>query len=111
TTANSIVAVGWAQALIALFVGILNLYVATRLLKIASVTLLDALKPAVLAGIIMSAVILIFLSIAKSMITWVQLGLGTILGVLSYIAAIWIFQRDVIDTASIQIRSALTRIK
>ena len=111
TTANSIVAVGWAQALIALFVGILNLYVATRLLKIASVTLLDALKPAVLAGIIMSAVILIFLSIAKSMIPWVQLGLGTILGVLSYIAAIWIFQRDVIDTASIQIRSALTRIK
>jgi O-antigen/teichoic acid export membrane protein len=111
TTANSIVAVGWAQALIALFAGILNLVVAARLLKIASTTLLDALKPAVLAGILMSAVILIFLSTAKSMIPWAQLGLGTMLGALSYIAAIWIFQRDVIDTVSIQIRSALTRIK
>ena len=111
TTANSIVAVGWAQALIALFAGILNLVVAARLLKIASTTLLDALKPAVLAGVLMSAVVFIFLSIAKNMIPWMQLGLGTILGAFSYIAAIWIFQRDVIDNASIQIRSALTRIK
>jgi O-antigen/teichoic acid export membrane protein len=107
---QSIVAVGWVQAVVAGFGVALNLYVAAKLLKISPRILFDALRPAFLAGFFMVCAILLVLFFTGNSNSWIQLGLSIIFGAAAYITSLWIFQRDVIDSASRQVRSALSRV-
>lgn len=107
TSLNSIVAVGWAQAAVAFVAGVLNLYVAARVLNISPAVLFNALRPAFLAGTIMAGAVILALFLSENMNAWAQLGLGTFFGAIVYLGALWIFQRDVVLAVSRQVRFAL----
>jgi PST family polysaccharide transporter len=109
TMAKSIVAVGWMQAAVALVGGALNLYIATRLIKLPVAKLLDALRPALISSIFMAVAVLVTLFLSQNLQPVVQLVVSILFGCLSYLAALWVFQRDVVQAASLQLRSALGR--
>jgi O-antigen/teichoic acid export membrane protein len=109
TVAHSIVAVGWMQALVALIGGAINLYIATRLIKLPVRNLLAALQPALIAGFFMAGTVIIVLFFADDAHAKIQLALSVFLGGLTYLTALWVFQRDVVKAATLQVRSALGR--
>ncbi len=108
--ANSIVAVGWVQAIVAFLGGALNLFVAAKLLNIPFQTLFIAFRPAFLAGSFLACAVGIVILLFGDANPWLQLGLGTFIGAFAYFAALWIFQRDVVVTAWVLLRSALGKV-
>lgn len=99
SVAQSIVAVSWMHALVALIGTALNLYVAARILKLPLWELGRALFPSLVSGFLMSGVVLGFLTLADGAGAWVQLICSILLGGLTYIGSLWLFQRDVIPDA------------
>jgi O-antigen/teichoic acid export membrane protein len=109
TVAHSIVAVGWMQAFVALIGGAINLYIAARVIKLPLVKIFAALRPALIAGAFMACSVLLVLFLAEDAHAKVQLALSVLAGGSTYIAALWVFQRDVVHAATLQVRSALSR--
>jgi len=110
SVAGSIVAVGWMQALVALLGGAVNLYIATRIIKLPLAQLFAALRPALLAGFFLAGAVVLILFLSRDMSAWIQLTLSIIFGALAYMSALWVFQRDVLQAAGLQIRSAISRV-
>ncbi len=108
--AKSIVAVGWVQAAVALAGGMLNLYVAARLIKLPLRQLFTALRPALLSTIFLAIATQATLLLTESLQPAGQLVLSVAAGGLVYVAALWVFQRDVVQAANHQLRSALGRV-
>ncbi len=106
---GSIAAVGWAQAFVAFVTVIVNLFIATRLLSIRVVDLLDAFKPAVLSSLIMAVVVYLVLFASSGWENWQQLVLSVVSGGLVYGASLWVFQREVVMEVISRIRSATGR--
>jgi PST family polysaccharide transporter len=106
---KSIVVVGWMQAAVALLGGVLNLYVAGRLLKLSPAQLLSALRPAFQSTFFLAIAVILSLFLLQGASAWVQLIIASLSGALIYLAALWLFERDVINAASLQVRSALGR--
>jgi len=107
--ANSIVAVGWGQAFVALLSGALNLYVAATLLGLPKRDLWKSIAPSILAGLLMSVVVIAVLQVIPVNMPLVQLIFGVPLGGLTYAASLWFLQRDVVMDASRKLRSAMGR--
>jgi len=110
TVAKSIVAVGWMQALIALVGGLLNLYIATRLIKLPLGKLFAALRPALVSTIFLAGATQVALFLTVDLQPAAQLVLSVLAGGLVYLVALWVFQRDVVQAAGLQLRSALSRV-
>jgi PST family polysaccharide transporter len=108
--ANSLVAVGWIQAMVALVGGALNIYVAMRLIKLPFAQLLTALRPALISSVFLAGAVLATLFLAQNLQPFGQLALSVSSGFLVYLAALWVFQRDVVQSAGLQLRSALSRV-
>ena len=106
--AHSIVAVGWVQALVALIGGAINLYIAARLIKLPLAKIFSALRPALIASVFMACSVLLILFFTEDAHAKVQLALSVLAGGLTYVAALWVFQRDVVQAATLQVRSALS---
>ncbi len=106
---GSIAAVGFAQAFVAFITMVVNLYIATRLLSIRVVDLLNAFRPAVLSSLLMVVVVQLVMFTSLSLDSWLQLILGIVSGGLTYAVALWIFQRDVVMDAITRVRSAAGR--
>jgi PST family polysaccharide transporter len=106
---KSIEVVGWVQAIVALLGGMLNLYVAGRLLKLSPAKLFSALRPALQSSLFLAGAVILAVFLLEGTSPWVQLIVASFSGALMYAAALWVFQRDVVNAATLQVRSALSR--
>ncbi|NMC80253.1 MAG: lipopolysaccharide biosynthesis protein [Chloroflexi bacterium] len=88
TRFGTITAVGWTHAAVALLVGAINLYVAGRMINVPFKTILGALRPAFVSGLLMALVVLWVLNITASITSLMQLLVATTMGALVYIAAL-----------------------
>jgi PST family polysaccharide transporter len=94
--AKSIVAVSWVHASVALAGTILNMYVAAQMLELPLRELGKAFFPALMSGLLMAGVVLGFLWLTRDSGSWIQLTGGVLVGGITYISSLWLFQRDVI---------------
>jgi O-antigen/teichoic acid export membrane protein len=111
TVTQSIVMVGWMQALIALIGGALNLIVAARLLGLPMRELVAALRPGALASTAMAVVVIAALIVTQESAPILQLIFSVGMGGLAYMAALWFLQRDVIMEVQRKLRLAVNRSK
>jgi len=108
TVVSSIVAVGWAQAVVACTSTIVNLLLAARLLGLPLKELIAALRPAILAGSVMLIVVLFVLNISQLSPSWMQLTFSIISGGIAYVALLWFVQRQTVLDAVRKLRTAVS---
>ena len=109
SVAGSIVAVGWAHALIALVSAVIGLIVAARMLSLPLRDLFNSLWPAVLAGILMALVIYLLLDLTSHMVSWQQLLMIVPAGALVYVSVLWFSNRGLMLEVIERLKSALLR--
>lgn len=81
---GTIAAVGWTHAAVALLAGLLNLYVAGRMINTSFRTLLEALRPAVVSGLMMTLAVLLALNWSAAAPPLVQLLAASAVGAAVY---------------------------
>ncbi len=81
---GTIAAVGWTHAVVALLAGLLNLYVAGRMINTPFRTLLEALRPAVVSGLMMTLAVLVVLNWSAAAPPLVQLLAASAAGAAVY---------------------------
>jgi PST family polysaccharide transporter len=81
---GTIAAVGWTHAVVALLAGLLNLYVAGRMINTPFRTLLEALRPAVVSGLMMTLAVLVALNWSAAAPPLVQLLVASAAGAAVY---------------------------
>lgn len=109
-SAQSIVMVGWMHAFIALLSAILNLYIATRLIGLSLIEVGKALRPALLAGALMSVAVIITMGATQTFLQpWLLLIVNIAVGGLAYIVSLWFLQRDIMITVGEKLLDALGR--
>jgi len=106
--AESIVAVGWVHAGIAFLSAIMNFFVSAKLINLPIVEIGRALRPSLLAGVMMAVSVLIVLNIAQSfLVSWLLLAICVIVGGVAYILSLWYLQRDIVINIGTRVRDAL----
>ena len=93
---DSITAVAWTQVVLVLLAGLVKLAIAGRVLDVPARAIAGALRPALLGGAAMSAVVLLVLQVVDPLAPVVQLVLGITSGVLVYAGALWLLERDLL---------------
>lgn len=109
TVAQSITAVGQMHAIVALLGASLSLYVATRMLRLDVLKLLEALWPAFLAGSVMAVGVYGMMRLSAGLLPWLQLLLSVLSGGGFYFAVLLLVKREVLEEGLGQIRRALKR--
>ena len=87
---QSILAVGWVQAVVAFLSGILSLMVAARMFKIEFRQILLQFKPGAISGFFMALVVAGELYLLKSLHPLLQLVLAVLTGALAYGGSLWL---------------------
>mgnify|MGYP000058933487 CR=1 FL=1 len=96
-SAQSIVMVGWMHALIALLSAALNFYIASRLIGLSVLEIGRALRPALIAGALMAAVVILTMQAARfAFPAWLWLAVSVLAGGLAYLVSLWFLQRDIL---------------
>jgi O-antigen/teichoic acid export membrane protein len=108
-SAQSIVMVGWVQAIVAFLGGLLNLVIAGRLLDLSPADLFAALRPALVAVFFLALAVVPVLFATQATAAWVQLLAASLAGALAYGLALWFFLPEVVQAVIRQVRSALGR--
>ncbi len=99
-TFKSVYAMAWSLTLLTVSTTVLELLVASWILKMPVMQILKALAPAFLAAAFMSAAVSLFMRLSPGLSQIYQLVIGILIGGGVYIGALWIFQRSlVIETA------------
>jgi PST family polysaccharide transporter len=107
--AKSLVAVGWMQALVALLASIFDLSIAAHLLGLPLYKLGIALRPSIIAGLLMSVVVAAIMYVAPPTAYWAQLTFSIMFGAAAYVGALWLLQRDVVLEALELLSKSLNR--
>jgi O-antigen/teichoic acid export membrane protein len=92
---GSIEAVGWAHAVIAFIGGCINLVVAGRVMNTSIREIVASLRPSIIAGCFMSAVVWAMLAITSSYSPWFQLIISIASGILFYMIALSWLQKGI----------------
>ncbi len=106
---KTIVAVAWTQASVTFFMSILRLFVASRMLDTPFREVLNALKPAIVSGLLMSLPVWGTLMLTATTPPIVQLILSILVGIAAYVFALWMVERDLVLMTSKTVRSLLNR--
>lgn len=110
TVTGSIVTVGWIQAAVALISALINLFIASRLIKLPILEIGRALRPAAISGGVMALFVYGFLFIVgESLPAWLLLLTSVTVGGIAYLSALWFVEREIMLTAGNKILSALGR--
>jgi PST family polysaccharide transporter len=104
--AQSIEMVGWVHAAVAFVFGLVTLVVASQLLHAPLRQLAAALRPAVLAGVIMSLVVLAVMNLLQNAIPFVQLVSVVFAGAITFTATLWLIERSAMLEAVAIVRNA-----
>ncbi|MBK8784310.1 MAG: lipopolysaccharide biosynthesis protein [Anaerolineales bacterium] len=100
--------VGWIHAVIAFIAGIINLIVASRLLKISPISIFITLRSSIVAGIFMAIVVLGVLHFTVAFSPWIQLFISIVSGAASYAAILSWVQKGVFREAWVTLQSSLS---
>ncbi len=111
TRLQTIVAVGWVHAAIAFVTGLLELYLASRLMTTPFREIVKALSPALSAGMVMTLVVGVSLTLSAAAASWMQLSIAVSGGALTYLGFLWVVQRPVLLEAGTVLRSVVRRKK
>ncbi len=106
---QTIVAVAWVHAVIAFISGIVEVGIASRILRTPLHKVVNALQPAFFSAAVMTAAVLASLFLLNAANPWLQLLVTIPLGVLVYLGVLWFFQRDLLISTLKILRSALAR--
>lgn len=87
---QSIVAVGWVQAVVAFLSGILSLMVASRMFKMKFSQILVQFKPGAVSGLVMAAVVAGELLLLQDAHPLIQLILSVLSGMVVYCGVLWL---------------------
>lgn len=110
TVTGSIVVVGWAQAAVALISALINLLVASYLIKLPLLEIVRALRPAILSGSVMAGIVYgLTLLIGDSLPAWLLLAVSVSAGGLSYLGMMWFVEREIVVSAKDKLLSAIGR--
>jgi PST family polysaccharide transporter len=109
TIARSTAWVGWMQALVAFISGVVNLYLAAKMLELSIQKLLDALRPAVFSTALMAIAVQAARMATAEYSAWSQLIFPILAGGLVYCLSLWLFHRDVVLDSSQKLLSAMSR--
>lgn len=93
---DSITAVAWTQVVLVLLAGLVKLAIAGRVLDVPARAIAGALRPALLSGAAMSAVVLLVLQVVEPLAPPLQLVLGVASGILAYAGALWLVERELL---------------
>jgi PST family polysaccharide transporter len=108
---GSIEAVGWFHALFAFIGASINIFVVGRVMKIPMRRIIGTMKPAAIAGAGMSVVVSGMLYLTSSLPPWIQLIVGIITGMLSYILILLWLQKDVFMETWEMVRSNIVAMR
>ncbi len=111
TRLQTIVVVGWVHAAIAFTTGVVELYLASRLMATPFREIASALSPALSAGTVMALIVGAALTLSGGLPSWVQLSIAVSGGALAYLGFLWFVQRPILLEAGSVLRSALRREK
>ena len=92
---GTIEAVGWTHALVAFIGGAFNLVVAARIMNTSLRSVIATLRPAIIAGGLMSVMVLGALYLSSSFSSWLQLVVGITTGLVSYVTILSIIQKGI----------------
>ena len=106
---KTVAAVGWAQAVVALFSSALNLYVLARITKTPFRAILEALRPGFLSAMVMAAAVLPVNFATNSAPPIVQLVLAAFVGGAVYLSVLYLLQRELFSAARRTLATALGR--
>ena len=106
---GTITAVGWTHAAVAFLSGILELFVASLMLRTSFRTILVELRPAFVNGGLMAAGVWAILAVMGQANPWLQLVVSISLGAFIYIGALWLFQRPLLLGAVQTLMAAFAR--
>lgn len=110
TITGSIVVVGWAQAALALVSALINLFIASHLIKLPMLEIGRALRPSVLAGSVMAGIVYgLTLMLGDSLPAWLLLTISVSVGGISYLGMLWLVERDIVLSAKDKLLSAMGR--
>ncbi len=106
---GTLAAVGWVQAAVAFGHVSLSLLVAVRLLRTPFARIVEALRPAVIAGGLMALAVLSTQLVFEGMPALTDLIVSACTGVLVYSGVLWLLHRDVMLLAGQTLRTSLGR--
>ena len=107
---QSIIMVSWMHALIALLSAALNFYIATRLIGLSLKEIGNALRPALMAGALMSVAVIITMQATQDFLApWLLLTVSIVVGGLAYVISLWFLQRDIVMAISEKLLGAMGR--
>ncbi|MCB0033426.1 MAG: polysaccharide biosynthesis C-terminal domain-containing protein, partial [Anaerolineales bacterium] len=95
------------QAILALLGVIINFSVASKMLDTSITKMVNALKPALVSGAIMSVGVLITLYFTQTLNEWFQLIPAVAVGGLFYLAALWFLEREIVMKLFTTLRTSL----
>ena len=104
---GDITTVAWTQTIVSLGYVVLNFFVASRTLDVPVRKIIEALLPALLAGMMMAVTVSSALLVLSQGPSLLQLIGSVITGALTYVAALWWLQQDLVLQASHTLRAAL----
>ncbi len=104
---KSIEMVGWVHAAVAFLFGLITLAIASRMLHASWRQLVGALRPAVLAGAVMSLVVLAVMSSLQNAGPFFQLVSGIITGAIVFTMTLWFVERSAVLESYEIVRGAL----
>jgi len=96
--------------LIALLSAALNFYIATRLIGLSLKEIGNALRPALMAGALMSVAVIITMQATQDFLApWLLLTVSIVVGGLAYVISLWFLQRDIVMAISEKLLGAMGR--
>jgi PST family polysaccharide transporter len=107
--AGDITVVAWTQTIVSLGYMALNFFVASRMLDVPVRKIIEALLPALMAGMMMAVTVSSALLVLSQGPSLLQLIGSVITGALTYTASLWWLQQDLVLQASHTLRAALVR--
>ena len=109
TKTNSIIAVGWAQAGVALIATCVNLLIIARMFHISWKEILTAFQPAALSGGLMSLAVWGTLILLADTSPVIQLMVEVFVGFIVYALSLWVWQRQLVSATRLMLKTALAR--
>jgi O-antigen/teichoic acid export membrane protein len=109
TNFGTIIAVAWAQAALAVVMGITRLLIVAHFLNIPKIQIFQVFKPPFISTGLMTTIIILVLRLTEGATPILQLFLTIPIGAMVYGVSLWLLERDAVLTAWKVLRHALAR--
>lgn len=107
TRFGTITAVAWTLVILAFVAAIVKLFIAGRVLDLGARQISMALRPSLIAGLLMSVAVIGVLWLSTSWQPVMRLAVAVLIGGIVYLGMLWLLERGAVIQASHTLRSAL----